>query len=108
LLSDSAAPLRATARRMGQYEVSAAISDELDYLRPPEGTGRLLAELTVATEETTPLCSGREAEFIDYDEAPSPEQARNMCAGCPLLDPCRRYGEAARPFGVWGGNVYDG
>lgn len=35
----------------------------------------------------------------------STRAAREVCAGCPELEPCRRYAVAAGPqlIGVWGG-----
>lgn len=40
-----------------------------------------------------PLCDGREAEFVGYELPPSKEEARALCAPCPLLAICK---ESAR------------
>ncbi|WP_037608916.1 WhiB family transcriptional regulator [Streptacidiphilus rugosus] len=32
------------------------------------------------------------------------DAAKRVCAGCPVLEPCRAYALASRePYGVWGG-----
>lgn len=36
------------------------------------------------------------------------ERAKEVCAGCPVLEPCREQALAARePYGVWGGMTED-
>ena len=53
-------------------------------------------------------CFGRYAEFVDYGagDVPTEEEARALCAPCPIIDLCyanaRHRGEV---WGVWGGRV---
>lgn len=76
----------------------------MDALRPAPGTGDALNALRSAPE--TPNCKDREDEFID-NVAPDAD-AEAMCAGCPLLQLCRTYGELANPpVGIWGGKNYE-
>lgn len=94
--------------RMGSFETEAgAGDDELDYLRPEPGSGRLLLRLVRASQEQTPKCQGKSDEYVDIEDLPTEEQAEEMCSGCPLLEMCREYSEIAQPYGVWGGKVYD-
>lgn len=95
-------------RRMGYYESTAREpEDELDYLRPSAVSGPLLLRLTRAATAQDPNCKGRGDEFVDYEVAPTAEQAAALCAGCPIFDECREYAQAAQPYGVWGGEVYE-
>lgn len=45
--------------------------------------------------------------FVDFDtpqQIPTPEEAAEMCAGCPVFDLCASYDRLASPsFGVWAG-----
>ncbi|WP_415134576.1 WhiB family transcriptional regulator [Microbacterium sp.] len=52
-----------------------------------------------------PLCAGRSAEFMDYEGyPPSEDEAKAMCAGCPLLEQCNLNARQQLPsWGVWGG-----
>lgn len=94
-------------RKMGSFSAPTvdAMAD-FDHLRPKPGTGRLLLSLTVAMRNATPKCEGRSDEFTGFDTPPTPQQAEDMCSGCPLLKVCQEYGEAAKPYGVWGGRIY--
>lgn len=85
----------------------------------PERRGRSAAEVTeefnralgeLRADNGRTNCEGRPHEFTDYDvlgETPTPEQARQMCMGCPLYFLCREYAQTTRPeHGVWGGEVW--
>jgi len=51
-------------------------------------------------------CKDRWNEFALYSDenAPTAQQAQEMCAGCPLLELCDAYATAQREIdGVWGG-----
>lgn len=60
----------------------------IDALRDEEGV------------EAERNCFGRELEFVDYQAAPSPEQAEVMCGGCPMYALCLAGSEESRP--AWG------
>ena len=54
-------------------------------------------------------CRGRGSLFFGpAGERPEPRleregQARLVCAGCPVLEPCRRWAREQREYGFWGG-----
>lgn len=53
-------------------------------------------------------CYGRGEDFANYEVAPEPAVAEEMCASCPIRQLCREYGEVSKPgWGVWGGIGYD-
>lgn len=54
-----------------------------------------------------PACIGRPAQFVDYVNPPSEEEARQMCAPCPLLMLCRKAASKSNTqWGVQGGIVW--
>lgn len=55
------------------------------------------------------LCHNNYEKWTDYDERsiPTEEEARAMCAGCPLFAACGNTAEATKPgWGVWAGEVW--
>ncbi len=51
-------------------------------------------------------CKGAPEQWMDWDEPPTPEDAKSMCSGCPLMQACANYATAAQEWhGVWGGVV---
>jgi WhiB family redox-sensing transcriptional regulator len=74
-----------------------------------------LGHRTLVTAEWRLLarCKGESADtFYPPDkERPSARRrrelhAKQICLGCPVLEPCRRYAlETAEPHGVWGGTT---
>ncbi len=55
-----------------------------------------------------PLCKGRYDEFLNYTSSPSKEEARALCAGCPLLMMCAASARQQRPaWGVQGGIAWE-
>ena len=53
-----------------------------------------------------PACNN-DPTFTLYETAPSVDEAREMCAPCPLLDLCRASALETKPaWGVWGGIVW--
>ncbi len=54
-------------------------------------------------------CKGRTALFFSpLAERPQARvrreaQARALCSGCPVREPCRRFARAHREYGFWGG-----
>jgi WhiB family transcriptional regulator, redox-sensing transcriptional regulator len=55
------------------------------------------------------MCKGKTSLFFP-PRAERPQarvrreaQARLLCAGCPVLEPCRQYARANREYGFWGG-----
>lgn len=56
-----------------------------------------------------PNCEGREAEFSDFlwEDRPTPEQAQEMCKGCPMFKLCEDYAAAQQiTWTVMGGKVH--
>jgi hypothetical protein len=52
-------------------------------------------------------CFNKPEIYQDYTHSPSPEQAEEMCVGCPIFAECREFGEVTKPGGgVWGGIAY--
>lgn len=45
--------------------------------------------------------------FVEsYTNGVSPKVARELCAGCHVIEECKAYAMAARePYGVWGGTT---
>ena len=94
-----------------------------NLLRPSFDASAVFDDFHEALLYTDVPCRGREAEFTDYQDPraslnedndgrppmPGREQARLLCAGCPLIEQCRAYAHADKPdFGVWGGERYLG
>src|SRR5699024_10041613 len=54
-------------------------------------------------------CHDAEAADLFFSERPADlEQAKTLCAGCPLIDECRQGAlDRAEPWGVWGGAIFD-
>lgn len=83
-------------------------------------TLRQYADLTVEEKRTVDRfdrglklveakCAGNPAEYSDYDEEniPSPETARKLCEGCPLIDLCQDAAEVMQHnWCVFGGEVW--
>lgn len=54
-------------------------------------------------------CAEIPTEYSDYDEEniPSPETARKLCEGCPLIDLCQDAAKVMQHnWSVWGGEVW--
>jgi hypothetical protein len=45
-------------------------------------------------------CSGTAVDFFDPKQY---QEARNICASCPVLEECKAHGLAHEQYGVWGG-----
>ncbi|HEX7352025.1 WhiB family transcriptional regulator [Brachybacterium sp.] len=54
-------------------------------------------------------CHDTDAADLFFSERPADlEQAKTLCAGCPLIDECRQGAlDRAEPWGVWGGAIFD-
>ena len=54
-------------------------------------------------------CHEPAAADLFFSERPADlEQAKLLCARCPLLEECRRGAlERSEPWGVWGGAIFD-
>ena len=54
-------------------------------------------------------CHDTDVADLFFSERPSDlEQAKSLCAGCPLLEQCREGAlERSEPWGVWGGAIFD-
>lgn len=63
--------------------------------------------------DETRKCAGEDIEIFYYAESDKnrkprhagkmEEKARNICGGCPMLEPCREYAIEYEEFGFWGG-----
>ena len=54
-------------------------------------------------------CHDTTAADLFFSERPADlEQAKSLCADCPLLQECRQGAlEREEPWGVWGGSIFD-
>lgn len=54
-------------------------------------------------------CHDMDAADLFFSERPADlEQAKILCAGCPLIEECRQGAlDRAEPWGVWGGAIFD-
>ena len=62
------------------------------------------------TGKNLPNCEDNPGPYMDYDDdnPPTPEEAYELCYGCPLLELCSVYAELDRPaHGIWGGDVWE-
>lgn len=74
-------------------------------------TTLLTTFLNPADDSATTLpCHDTDAADLFFAERPADlEQAKALCAGCPLIEECRQGAlERAEPWGVWGGAIFDG
>ena len=74
-------------------------------------TTLLTTFLNPADDSATMLpCHDTDAADLFFAERPADlEQAKALCAGCPLIEECRQGAlERAEPGGVWGGAIFDG
>jgi hypothetical protein len=82
----------------------------LNYLKLGKRAQRAWEPLAEKFEQTRGLCYRNPAPYIDYEEenTPSPNQAFQLCKGCPMLVECARFASAYKPvIGVWGGEVWE-
>jgi WhiB family redox-sensing transcriptional regulator len=58
---------------------------------------------------TTLPCHDAEAAELFFSERPAQlEQAKALCATCPLIAECRQGAlDRAEPWGVWGGAIFE-
>ena len=61
-----------------------------------------------ATADMLP-CHDADAADLFFSERPADlEQAKTLCAACPLIEVCRQGAlDRAEPWGVWGGAIFD-
>ena len=66
--------------------------------------------LTDAMNDHMPPCSGYPRFILDRHEIAPDELSHislTICRTCPIKQPCRAYGEAARPgAGIWAGRTW--
>lgn len=108
------------AKRIESYDYTTAnsIPDHVRYAKPSH-VRRALKDFDAAQEHVTAKCAAspnpglwtdgwEDAEGeLQPELIPSPEMARELCKGCPLLDSCRKAAEGSLPgIGVWGGEVW--
>ena len=49
-------------------------------------------------------CRGKDPEIFFPSQGESAEEAKTICGGCPVTEPCLRYALSIRePLGIWGG-----
>jgi hypothetical protein len=72
--------------------------------RAAQATDKLtVALLTIATQGLRPRCGDHETSYLWLSEFERErKQAARLCAGCPVLEPCREVGRY-QTFGVFGG-----
>lgn len=73
-------------------------------------TSLLTTFLTPADTSAAELpCHDTEAAELFFSERPAElEEAKALCAQCPLLAECRQGAlDRAEPWGVWGGAIFD-
>lgn len=97
--------LRDKARRL-----SGAQLPEVEVPKPYRPDDETLTQAILDFEEAqtriTAKCKGKPGPYMDWDEPPAPEEAEEMCRGCPLLKACENFAIASRQtHGVWGGKV---
>lgn len=110
---------RACGREKAQRQ--AALKAELPpeppkaYRPTDETLTQAILDFDKAREFVAGKCLGKEELYIDWafdNDLPTPtaEEAKALCAGCPLIKACNNYRIAAREqWGVWGGvAVVDG
>lgn len=51
----------------------------------------------------TAACAETDPELFFPERGESSFEARNVCADCPLRQPCLEYALAHKEYGVWGG-----
>lgn len=72
----------------------------------------LLTTFLNPADDSAPMlpCHDTDAADLFFAERPADlEQAKALCAGCPLIEECRQGAlERAEPWGVWGGAIFDG
>lgn len=56
----------------------------------------------------SPSCVGRPTVFSDYEEPPTPAEAKALCAGCPMLVLCKTFAQETKvAWGVWAGIAWE-
>lgn len=77
----------------------------MEYLQQSPKAAKLLKELWDRAPKEGANCVG-EPEKWTSEDLPTDREAQMMCAGCPMLQLCREYTDAAHPaWGVWAGTV---
>lgn len=82
----------------------------LNYLKLGKRAQRMWEPLAEKFDTARGLCYRNPRPYIDYEEwnTPSPNQAFQLCKGCPLMVECARFASAYKPVvGVWGGEVWE-
>ena len=82
----------------------------LNYLKLGKRAQRVWEPLAEKFDTERGLCYRNSKDYIDYEEenTPSPNQAFQLCKGCPLMVECARFASAYKPvIGVWGGEVWE-
>lgn len=99
--------LRLKARRQAQNALP--VVDIPKPYRPTDLTlTQAIADFEEAQSAVVSKCKDKPGEWMDWEDedAPSPDDARRLCAGCPLLKAClNRAIAGAETHGVWGGKV---
>ena len=66
---------------------------------------------TLSTSRRDPLllpCHAAEPDLWFAEDPADLEQAKTLCAGCPVRRACLATAlERAEPWGVWGGEIFD-
>lgn len=99
--------LRARSRRRSK-RAQEKVEPPVPYRPNDKSLSRAIDDFEIAKGEVDGKCKSNPGPWMDWEEAPTPEAARAMCNGCPLLKACGNYALAANEWhGVWGGLVID-
>lgn len=97
--------LRDKARRQSRNHV-AEVEVPKPY-RPNDTTlTKAIDDFENAQKALDAKCRDNPGPYMDWDDPPSPEEARRLCSGCPLMKACENRAIAGREtHGIWGGRV---
>lgn len=97
--------LREKARRQSKNAIKT-VEVPKPY-RPNDTTlTQAIRDFEEAQKHVTAKCQDNPGPWMDWEEPPTPEDARKLCFGCPLVKACANYATAAQEtHGVWGARV---
>jgi WhiB family transcriptional regulator, redox-sensing transcriptional regulator len=80
--------------------------DDLPPLPPSPGTQRFVRRLSQATPGwfARAACRGLDPRLFYPEVSETTTEAKAVCAGCPVREPCQSFALAnSERYGVWGG-----
>ena len=97
--------LRIKAKRQAKNKIDV-VEPPAPYRPADVSLSNAIDDFEEAKRHLASKCYDSPEEYMDWDEPPTPEKARELCAGCPLAQACGNYAIAAQEWhGVWGGFV---